>query len=201
MPYSILRTRTILADLRPLVVALGVTLSGQIGVAQQSAGACSSPESRALDFWVGEWRVRAFTRAPGAEEWTPHNTWFATRVITRVGGCVIYEESIDSLPEGVEVVGISNSAYNPSLGRWEQTWHDRDGNVFEYRGGPLDEGFVLDLDADASHFATVPRPQVARLRMRFNPVTADSLVWSYEYTVDGVEWIATTLAHYTRSPE
>ena len=181
-------------------VTLCVLLGAALPWATPAAASCEDPEARQLDFWVGEWNVDARMRAPGVEEWSPNQTWVATRVRADLGGCVIVEESLDRGETGTEVVGLSMSSYNSHLGQWQQVWMDNKGQTFEYVGGLEGDDFVLYLEHTTSAGDRLVTLQLATLiRMVFRDIEKKRLVWSYEYSTDeGRTWKATNEAVYTR---
>ena len=91
--------------------------------------ACSAPEFRQFDFWVGNWKVtdRATGQAAGTND------------ITReFGGCVVQEHWIDT--QGSH--GSSFNIYDPKTKAWHQAWVD-------------DNGLYLDLSGHFAHGAMV----------------------------------------------
>lgn len=104
-------------------------------VAAQTA--CTSPEHRAFDFWVGSWEVydRTGTRR-GTNE-----------IRSILGGCVLHESY--STPAGY--AGESFSLYDASRGVWHQSWVDNGGLLLDIEGGLRSgdmvlEGITVDTD-------------------------------------------------------
>jgi len=93
------------------------------------AAACTSPEFRQFDFWVGEWEV---TKRDGQIAGVNHIT-----PILR--GCVLHEDW-----RGAQGgTGQSFNIYDAATGKWRQTWVADDGVVLLLEGGLVDEEMVL----------------------------------------------------------
>jgi hypothetical protein len=95
---------------------------------REFAPACTSPMSRALDFWIGEWSV-AWSTGDGRSG-RAHST-----VVVENGGCVIREHFRD-LAGGLEGTGIYS--YFAPIDAWSQTWMDNQGITIHSTGGPSD---------------------------------------------------------------
>ena len=79
----------------------------------------AKPEYKQFDFWVGEWDV------------TERGEKIATSSVQRiVGDCIIFENYFQA--DGY--TGKSFNFYDPTLGKWRQTWVDGSGNVSEFVG-------------------------------------------------------------------
>jgi len=92
--------------------------------------ACDAPESRQLDFWLGEWNVT-----------TPDGKLAGTNRITReYEGCVIHEHY--TTPRGY--AGESLNAWDAARKVWHQTWVDSAGTVLLLDGRLTDGAMVLE---------------------------------------------------------
>ena len=110
--------------------------------------ACSAPEYRQFDFWLGQWEVR-----------TPDGKHAGTNRITRIlGGCVLQEHW--SGAKGMH--GASFNIYDAATGRWHQTWVD-------------DRGTLLTLDGQLENGAMVLRGET---RERDGATVAQRISWS-----------------------
>jgi len=92
--------------------------------------ACTGPDYRAFDFWVGEWDV------------FPNGA--ATRVATSsieamFGGCAIRETWKPFKGAG----GGSFSHYDRERRHWRQVWIDGTGTRVDFDGGPADGEMIL----------------------------------------------------------
>jgi hypothetical protein len=129
--------------------------------------ACTGPEARQFDFWIGEWECTWEGGGRGSN---------SVRAI--LDGCVI-EEQFDASPSS-DLRGMSLSVYSPVLGRWRQTWVDNDGNYFDMVGGMEDGRMILACDETGT---------TAKLRMVFSNLEQDSFDWRWERSEDsGRTW-------------
>ena len=94
-----------------------------------------APESRALDFWIGDWDVRP----KGAPAGRPPSKSHIERV---EDGCVIAEYY--TTPQGYS--GRSINAYDAVAKRWQQTWMDNQGGVNNYFGQARDGNLYYEAD-------------------------------------------------------
>jgi hypothetical protein len=153
---------------------------------QDFAPACASPNSRALDFWIGAWDVD-WRMADG------RSGRGASTVVLENGGCVIREHFRD-LDGGVEGTGIYS--YFAATGRWSQAWMDNQGVTIHATGGPPREGehrFELNL-------VRGPDPNM-RYRTVWGEVTPNEFVWRYQTRgSDDAAWTDQVVPHYRRKP-
>lgn len=90
-------------------------------LSQQRPNPCATPENRAFDFWIGEWKV---TDKSGEKE-------FGHSLIQLVSGeCVLLENWTSKSG----YTGKSLNYYNKRLNKWEQKWIGADGNPIEFIG-------------------------------------------------------------------
>ena len=88
----------------------------------------SRPESRQLDFWLGEWTVMDAGQAVAA-----------SRIEKAASGCVILE----SYTQADGFSGKSINFFDPLLGKWRQTWADSRGNASEFTGEYRDKALTV----------------------------------------------------------
>ena len=82
--------------------------------------ACTSPEHRQLDFWIGDWDVRIRARAaPDKDVWGEAKG--TQHVESILGGCAIAEHFTADGPP-TPWAGKSYSMWQPKLGKWRQSW-------------------------------------------------------------------------------
>lgn len=124
------------------IVAL-IVHPAQSSHAQAKANACSAPEYRQFDFWVGDWDTYDVD-APGKV--VAHN-----RVNLILDRCVIHEV-YDGFNGGR---GESFSIYDSSLHRWHQSWVTNKG-VFLLLDGSVENGAMVLQGIDRSQ-KTGPR--------------------------------------------
>ena len=99
--------------------------------------ACTAPEFRQFDFWVGRWDVYP----TGTHQLVAHS------LIERLyDGCAVRENWMPLQGPG----GGSLNAWRPGERRWRQTWTDGGNSWVEFAGGMEGEAMVLT--------ATIRRP-------------------------------------------
>ena len=141
---------------------------------------CTSPESKQLDFWVGDWNLTGKIRtAPDKDEWQETKGTNAIRKI--LGGCVV-EENFTSL-SGDGFVGKSVSTVDARTKSWKQTWVDNEASYLDFVGRAEPDGrFIFERESSKDG-------KTFRQRMVFSEVKKDSLVWLWERSEDaGKSW-------------
>jgi hypothetical protein len=105
---------------------------------QATPPACTAPEHRQFDFWVGRWDVYP----------TGKNKLVAHSLIEKLyDGCTIRENWMPLNGSG----GGSINMYDPADKRWHQTWQDSQNARVEFDGGMVGGRMVLSgfwKDAD-----------------------------------------------------
>jgi tetratricopeptide (TPR) repeat protein len=127
------------------------------------------PESRQLDFWLGEWAVS-----------NPQGQVVGNNVITvDLQGCVVRESWTDAFGSR----GTSVNFYDPATKLWHQVWTSENGTVTHYEGswsaGAMRffaKGFG-DADGVTQH-----------RRMTFTPNPDGSVRQLIEESTDGATW-------------
>jgi hypothetical protein len=148
--------------------------------------ACSTPEFRQLDFWVGEWDLW-YDQGKGKPRGTAHNT------ITKnaYGACVITEKF--SMPG---FTGMSVSTFHQPIGQWRQTWVDDQGGYYDLLGGPAPENADHDFALELVHPKGLQTPY---LRMTWKIEDKDHLVWRWQSHGQGkTKWTDRWVIHYVR---
>jgi hypothetical protein len=130
---------------------------------------CDSPESRALDFWIGEWELTY-----QGDDGKPAKS--RNRITKVLDGCAILEEF--SGAPGTKLDGRSYSTLDRISKQWKQTWVDNTGTYLDFTGGALDGEmfFVREVERAGKRI---------RQRMIFQDVKADSLTWRWQRSDDG----------------
>jgi hypothetical protein len=128
-----------------MVVCLMIGLAGR-SVAQESGGAqpppaCTAPEHRQFDFWIGDWDVSNPAGKPAG-----HN-----RIEPILGGCALRETWTGARGSR----GTSYNAWDSQRRRWHQTWVDNGGLVLRLDGGFADGKMVLSGETRDSSGAAV----------------------------------------------
>jgi hypothetical protein len=143
--------------------------------------ACSAPEHRQFDFWIGDWDVTSGGKRAGQ-----------SHVEKILGGCVIFENWTGA--GGSE--GKSFNLYDATKKRWQQTWVDASGGLIEFHG-ELREGNMCYTTQSPT---LGPDGQVLETlgRMTFFPQGA-SVRQLWEQSVDGGKtWIVAFDGLYSR---
>jgi hypothetical protein len=116
------------SSMKRLALVLAILAASPLN-AQQPA-ACSAPQHRQFDFWIGEWDV---TDTRGQRVGT-------NRIERIVGGCALAESW-----EGTSGSrGRSLNAWDPGDSKWHQTWVDNEGTVLEIAGGIINGEMVME---------------------------------------------------------
>jgi hypothetical protein len=89
------------------------------GAESPTEKACSQPEYRQFDFWLGAWNVTEHGKVAG----TNH-------IESILGGCALHE----SWRGAGGNVGNSLNYYDAARRLWHQTWIDQSGNALELEG-------------------------------------------------------------------
>jgi hypothetical protein len=92
--------------------------------------ACTSPQDRQFDFWLGDWKVTDNTSG------RPEGT---NRITRELRGCVLQEHW--SGAQGGH--GTSFNHYDAARKRWHQTWVDDSGGILYLDGGLKNGAMVL----------------------------------------------------------
>src|SRR5689334_11647730 len=98
--------------------------------AASAPAACSAPQYRQFDFWVGNWTVtsRRTGRLAGTND-----------VTKPYGNCVVMEHWAGA--RGLH--GSSFNTYDPGRKAWHQTWVDDSGTLLLLDGGLRSGSMVL----------------------------------------------------------
>jgi len=138
-----------LVEQPPPAAATGAAASAGAGTA---AAGCAAPEFRALDFWVGRWRVE-----------TPKGEFAgASRVEPTLGGCALLEhwEGI-FLTTGKVQQGLGVHRYDAASRQWRQAWVD---------DSPATVDSVGRQEGDRIIYGEPPAEGAARNRMTLAPL-------------------------------
>jgi hypothetical protein len=150
-----------------LALHTGPVFADETSTTNTPAKACSAPEFRQLDFWVGDWNL-SYSQGEGKPRGTAHNVISKTSY----GNCVISEAF--TMPG---FTGMSVSTYHKHVGKWRQTWVDDQGGYYDLAGGPAKEGENYDFGLELVHPEGMQAPY---LRMIWQIKDADHLVWRWQ---------------------
>lgn len=160
-------------------VLVTVAIAASIAACAQGAtprGACTAPEHRRFDFWVGEWRVTQGGRPAGENTIRPI-----------LNGCALEEAWRGT--SGVE--GRSLTFYDRRRRRWHQTWIDADGDPLQLDGAWRDGAMRLEGGGadDAGPL---------RHRITWTPEPGGGVRQHWETSRDGTQWRTVFDGRYTR---
>jgi hypothetical protein len=153
--------------------------------AAQAPQPCADAKQKQLDFWVGEWDLTWPGQNHGE---VVHGSNSIKRIMD---GCVVEENFSggDSMP----LRGMSVSLFEPTSGKWKQTWVDNQGAYLDFIGEYKDGQMVLAREA--------VRPDGGKFlqRMIFKNIDANEFDWSWEASKDGGKtWTVQWPIHYKR---
>ena len=164
------------------VVAL-VAFAAALPCDAQQAPACSAPQHREFDFWIGTWDVSDPSGKPVGRN----------RITSVHAGCVLLEQW-----EGRGgFSGTSVNAWDAAAGRWHQTWVDSAGSVLKLDGGY--PGGRMRLEGDAPDRE---RPgTTARQRIDWEPQPDGRVRQHWQASRDaGATWTTLFDGWYRKAP-
>ena len=163
-------------------IALAGTLAACIASACGAAPpACTAPEHRQFDFWVGEWDVADASGKPAG----------TNRISAIHDGCALREEW-----QGRSgVTGSSLNVYDRERKRWHQTWVDSSGGLLVLEGGFADGAITL---SGTSFEAGAPSKRtLQRIRWQAQPDGRVRQLWETSAN-EGNDWSVVFDGWYTR---
>jgi hypothetical protein len=113
-----------------MIAAAALTLSTASLAQAPPPPACTAPEHRQFDFWVGYWDVYP----TGKDKLVAHSL-----IEKLYAGCTIRENWMPLNGNN----GGSLNMYEPATGKWHQTWQDSQNGRVEFDGGIIDGKMVL----------------------------------------------------------
>ena len=142
---------------------------------------CDTPESKLLDFWVGDWELTY--AGPDGKPVKSRN-----RITKILDGCAVLEEF-----SGAPLKGHSVSTYDKATKQWRQTWVDNTSAYLDFTGAMEGGNMVFSREAER-------QGRKVRQRMVFRDVRADSLTWLWQGSQDdGKTWTTQWEIAYRRS--
>jgi hypothetical protein len=144
---------------------------------------CDSPESKALDFWLGEWELTY-----QGDDGKPAKS--RNRITKVLDGCAVLEEFTGA--PGTKLDGRSYSQFDRTTRQWKQTWVDNTAAYLDFVGGTVD---------GQMYFAREVERQGKRIKQRmiFQDVQRDSLTWRWQRSDDGgTTWVTQWEIGYRR---
>jgi len=153
-----------------------------------SAPPAPPAEASQFDFWIGDWDVSWGDGLRG------------TNRVRKVLGDRVIQEDFDG-ERDAQLRGLSVSVYGVAVGRWRQTWVDDSGMYLDFSGGW--EATSSDPTEPGPRMVLIHRREVegkpVLLRMVWNEIGPDSLVWRWQRSDDdGVTWATNWRLDYRR---
>ena len=137
------------------------------------------PETRQFDFWLGDWDVTWGENERGSNH-----------VEAIMDGHVILE-NFDGSPS-LPLRGMSLSAYNAKINKWQQTWVDNEGSYWSFSGDYKEDRMILTTE-------DLEQGKRIDLRMIFYNIKPDEFDWRWEKSLDtGKTWSLKWQLHYQR---
>jgi hypothetical protein len=174
-------------ELREAVTRLrGYVNNGATQAPPAALAGCTSPESRQMDFWLGEWLLSP--TSAGA------NTVLGVNTITLHNqGCVI----IETWRPFTGAHGMSINIYDPVTQHWHQTYAGAGGRRTAYEGA-MDSDGVMRLNVVSPPPGPPPAPQ-GQQRMNFQRIDDNSLrQWGERLDPATNQWVVTFDLTYHR---
>lgn len=142
------------------------------------APACTGPEHRQFDFWLGEWNV-----------YGPAGKLAGTNSIRReIGGCVLHER----YDTGRGYSGESFNIYDEPRKVWHQTWVDSSGLLLQLEGGLKDGKMILEGETRGSD------QKITKHRITWSANPDGSVRQLWESSAPNGEWTVAFDGRYTR---
>jgi hypothetical protein len=159
-----------------------------VAPAAAAAGGCNSPQARAFDFWIGDWRIeQKILRQDGS--WLKEDA--KTSVAPALDGCALvehWEGTVQFFWEGMKqpeaMRGLSVRSYDAKSGNWSIYWMDTRSPRFGVPYvGRLEEG-------GGEFFREWQAPQGKRRgRITFTRAGPDEVHWDLAISKDdGKSW-------------
>ncbi len=163
-----LRSLAVFVGLLPFAAATAQT-SGTTtpasGAQTPAPPACSTPEYRQFDFWVGDWEVKG---PKGAV--VGHN-----KIDAILDGCALREQWTSAGKNR----GTSVNFYDASSGTWHQTWIDNSGQPLHLVGRFRDGSMVMEQTVTGADGKTT------RHRITWTPLDGGDVRQHWESSTDG----------------
>lgn len=150
-------------------ITLGLAVAAEPAPTTSPAPACTAPEHRQFDFWLGSWTVK-----------TPEGKTAGTSQISKASGsCAILEQW-----KGARgTPGTSINFYDTETQHWHQVWVGGDGTILKLEGEFKNGAMVLEGESDDPKQVT---PVKNRITWTLMPEGKVKQEWAT--SEDGQEW-------------
>jgi len=153
--------------MRFLTAVLGLSACAALAQGAPSSPCLEKTEWQQLDFWLGDWEVRAQGKAIAR-----------SRIEKSTDGCVVHEHYVQG-----DYSGKSINFFDPVLRHWRQAWVDNSGNVSEFSGEYREGAMRFE---GVTHRSTGQR--VLRRMTLFNLEHGEVRQFSEQSLDDGKSW-------------
>lgn len=168
--------------MRTLAWLAFLLLAARGAAAQPTTYGCDSPESKQLDFWLGEWELSHVADGKPVKSYN--------RITKILDGCAILEEFTGA--PGSKLNGKSLSTFDRATGQWKQTWTDNTASYLDFSGGIIDDRLMFWRKFTRGG-------KDVWQRMLFQDVKADSFKWLWQSSNDaGTTWTTSWEIDYKR---
>lgn len=174
--------------------------TGTVSANEGSSGPCVSPEARAFDFWIGDWRIEQQILAEDGS-WLSFDA--TSSVAPAIDGCALvehWEGEVQFFWEGMQqpapMKGFSVRAYDPQTQKWYIHWMDTRTPHF---GGAYVGNFDQDKGSFFREWETSEGKRTGRIT--FSDITVDSVTWELAVSTDeGQNWTPLWIMRMYRRP-
>ena len=162
------------------LITQAIAQSSPTPVAPPKPPACSTPENRQFDFWLGDWEVRD----------TAGKLLGQNRITSLHKGCVLFENY-----RAGEFSGSSLNIHDADTKRWHQTWVDSSGGLLVIEGGLVEGKMIL---AGETVDPEKPGGKIDN-RITWQPLADGRVRQLWETSTDkGKTWNTTFDGYYTK---
>jgi len=143
-----------------------------------------------MAFMVGDWTFTGRLRMDPQSEWMPNE---AMVKFSYVAGGAALQMEFTGMMMGMEMHGLSLTAYDRELEQWQDTWVDNfGGRISFYTGKDLDGKRVVSGEDYSGG-------QMVYSRTTTYDVTDTEFKWTMENSLDGENWYVSMEGVYTKN--
>ena len=147
------------------------------------------PELQQLAKMAGTWDYAGEVRMGADAPWMPHT---ATSVNAFTCGGAIFQTEFSSTMMGMEMKGLSLTAYDRETGKWQTTWSDNIAARISYFEGEFKEGKLVFSGQDKIPGGTIYS------RFTYSDITDTTHQFLMENSADGQTWYTSMKGKYTK---
>lgn len=173
------------------IVAMGVCAMAQTEGEKPAAMPQMGPpqELQQLAKMVGTWNYAGEMRMSPEAQWTPHTA--ASVNSLACGGAVLQTEFTSSMM-GMEMKGLSLTAYDRETGKWQAIWTDNIAARISFYEGDFKEGKLVVSGQDKM------QGQTMYTRTTYFEITDTTHKFTMENSTDGQTWFVSMQGTYTK---